>query len=203
LCRPLAAQERGPAAMQGKRFSVFVSVRHSSWSQGQEAEGGRAGGSGFSSEEPPAGWHHQRWWCTVCVPCRDAMGGPRGRQEQSGKSAERCGGHTPGSKATSVVRGIRWRRRPAFQLRLGCAVRVSWSSGFGPGERWQQQGESLKSSSSPREHRAEVSWQRGVEATDSWQGHPPEGGAPGSTGLRFGEGTRARVANHREGQGLR
>jgi hypothetical protein len=45
--------------MQGKRFSVFVSVRHFLWSQGQRWEGGRAGGSGFSSEEPPAGLHHQ------------------------------------------------------------------------------------------------------------------------------------------------
>lgn len=98
------------------------------------------------------------------------------------------------------VRRSLWRRRPggSFGSR---AVRVSRRLVL-RGWRGRQVvwSESSRSDGSPRESRAESSWQRGGDATDSWQGHTPEGEAL-RVGRHFGV-VRSSGSQRREGQGV-
>jgi hypothetical protein len=147
------SRQRGSAVLQrcgAKRVTVFVSCRHVSWSQGQEVEGGGAGGSAFPSGEAPAG-----------QPPRDGRTSLRTLSRRkvwpswSGRAVRRRA-WADGAVARrfwvcpSGHAGSWWRRRPGLLFRQWSGSECRDFQGFGPGCRRSQRGESLKSRAKPK-----------------------------------------------------
>lgn len=152
----------GSAARQrGVRFS-----RHGSWSQEQGLEGGCADGQAFASADVRLGSISETR-CTGSVPWRDASRGSSevlqtGRTEHG--STVRWFACFSSGEQVAAQAGVKTGPSVAAAVLRDCSRRSEWS-------------ESSKSGGSPREHRAEPSWQRDGDATDSWRGHPPGVGA--------------------------